>query len=66
MIGVMVGYLLCFTMPFPLTPQSNNSMHPTASQPASHRELVRSGVVCAAGDAGRGGVSWEPVIATFY
>jgi len=31
----------------------NNAMQPTANQLASHRELVRSGVVCAAADGGR-------------
>ena len=31
----------------------NNGMHPTANQLGCHRELGRTSVVCAAGDAGR-------------
>jgi hypothetical protein len=35
------------------TAESNNGMHPTASQRSSHRELAANAVECAAGDAGR-------------
>jgi len=35
------------------SPTPPNGMHPTAGQRASHRELGRGEVECAAGDAGR-------------
>ena len=37
--------------------QSNNGLHPTAIQRPSYRELSRSNIVSAAGDAGRSAVA---------
>ena len=44
----------------------NNGMHPTANQPASHRELAANHVECAAGDAGRCAASRVTVSMPLY